>query len=99
MIPNILRNVKEIKNQFHEDIEPRGVSESRRGQIVTYPNVMKMLNEFKKTATQYLNIKPKNDFKWLFLAQHYGLAMPLLDWTTDPLVAFLFLKYILLCLL
>ncbi len=57
---------------------------------VTFIDVNAMLNEFKQCAQDYLSIKPKNDFEWMFLAQHYGIPTKLLDWTTDPLVALFF---------
>lgn len=36
------------------------------------------------------DISKLNDFQIMFIAQHYGLLTPILDWTTDPLVALFF---------
>lgn len=36
------------------------------------------------------DISKLNDFHIMFIAQHYGLLTPILDWTTDPLVALFF---------
>jgi len=50
----------------------------------------KMLDDFKRTARPFLGIVPKNDWEWLALAQHHGMATRLLDWTTNPLAALWF---------
>jgi hypothetical protein len=50
----------------------------------------RILEEFRIRAVRHLTHTPKNDFEWLFLAQHYGIPTRLLDWSTSPLVALYF---------
>jgi hypothetical protein len=51
-----------------------------------------MLQDFLARSIPYLNLPPKEDelWDWLAIAQHYGMATRLLDWTENPLAALWF---------
>lgn len=49
-----------------------------------------MLDEFKRVALPYIDRIPADDWEWLALAQHHGMATRFLDWSHNPLVAAFF---------
>jgi hypothetical protein len=49
-----------------------------------------LLAAFKRRASPFLEQPPENEWEWLGVAQHFGLATRLVDWTENPLIASFF---------
>lgn len=85
-------NTWDIMPNLFRDVKMRGKSNEIRNLSYDFVDFSdEFLNLKEKIIEENLfNILGLNDFKIMFIAQHYGLLTPLVDWTIDPLVALFF---------
>lgn len=79
--PNLFRNAK-----------MKGKSNELRKLSYDFVNFSDEFLDLKEKIIEenLFNILGLNDFKIMFIAQHYGLLTPIVDWTIDPLIALFF---------
>lgn len=78
----------------HSDFKYKLVPSALRHRTVEARNkALNLLHEFKRLADRMLDLRrprPEEQFKWVQVAQHYGLGTRLLDWTEKALHALYF---------
>lgn len=95
-IGELINNLRAHIADFSGPVWFRGQSvstwslEPRLMRTVPIPSETFFLNRFKQDASIILGHRPKTEFEWMFLMQHYGMPTRLLDWSESPLTALYF---------
>ncbi len=70
--------------QWDVELHPKGLK---------LKSIFELFHKFKDRCKEFPQpnyLHEDNNWRWLFYAQHFGLKTPLLDWTSNPLVAIYF---------
>lgn len=90
--PSAYRNIYTIADNFGRPVEPKPVREfNNRGDKIFIPDKLYMHSFFEKLDENNIKYdKSMNIVDKYCLAQHYGVWTPMLDWSTDFIVALFF---------
>jgi hypothetical protein len=88
LLPKAYREVEPYADQFGRAID--GFVPAASGTKYLLHNYNKLLAEFKDLLHDKVSAQISTYFDWMFLAQHFGLSTPLLDWSEDYQVALWF---------
>jgi hypothetical protein len=89
-----LRNAifRGVRDSAHDALVP-AVGRGRRRKMHSFRAAKyerDLLRAFKRLAFPHLAVDPRNDWEWLCIGRHHGLATRLLDWSHNVLVATFF---------